>query len=127
MSSKVNDGFLYYSVKTRLDSKRDIVLALSGPSMLHASWSQVSVVANMQAVAEAGALVLAALLRTASRAQLESCSTATRGLLHCFLYPYELAAYLYTTSRSPSLVTSFWQRVQERPSALAAAVDALQV
>lgn len=83
--------------------------------------------ANIQAAVAAGAPALAALLRAANPAQLEHCSIAARDLLRSFLVPFMLAEALRKDLHPAPLLEKFWQRVTERPSALVATVEAIQL
>lgn len=80
----------------------------------------------MEAAAVSGGPALARLLRGGSRAQLEVRSRTARRLLRTFLQPFTLVSMLDLAPSASAVVEKFWQRVAERPSALAATVEALQ-
>ena len=84
---------------------------------------QMAVTSNIQAVAATAGAAITALLRGASRAQLERCSGAARNLVHCYLY---LSVMIPPGSWS-EILDKVWQRATEFPSSLSAVVDALQV
>lgn len=83
--------------------------------------------ANMQAAAAAGSPALAALMRAAPRGQRERASEAAKRLLGCFLNPFKLSHGLRSSPSAAPLVEKLWQRVFERPEALAATVEAFGV
>ena len=90
---------------------------------------QMSVTANMQTAAAAGSPALAALLRALTAqgplsGQQEKCRETAAIALRCFLLPFKLATLAPTAA---PLLKQLWQRVMERPSALAATVEAFQL
>lgn len=95
--------------------------------MLCCAILQVSVNANMQAAAAAGAPAVAALLRVAPRFRELAGAMAARKLLSCFLMPFVLSLIVNRSPSAEPLVEQHWQRVMERPAALAATVEALSM
>lgn len=80
----------------------------------------------MQAAAVEGAPALASLLKGANSWWLEAVSAGVEEILHCFLYPFKLGLVAQHSTSVAPLIDKLWQRVQERPMALAATVEAFQ-